>query len=79
MTVRSDSLNPKRLLLDEPFAAIDIKVRKGSRRWLRASHDERQATSIFVTHDQEEALEVADTVVVVNNGRSEQTGTPGDV
>ena len=67
------------LLLDEPFGALDAKVRKELRRWLRQLHDEIHVTSIFVTHDQEEALEVADRVVVMDKGRIEQVGTPGEV
>ena len=66
----------KVLLLDEPFGALDAKVRKELRRWLRRLHDEMHVTSVFVTHDQEEALEVADRVVVMNQGRIEQVGTP---
>ena len=67
------------LLLDEPFGALDAKVRKELRRWLRRLHDELHVTSVFVTHDQEEALEVADRVVVMNQGRIEQVGTPDEV
>ena len=67
------------LLLDEPFGALDAKVRKELRRWLRRLHDEMHVTSVFVTHDQEEALEVADRVVVMNQGRIEQVGTPDEV
>ena len=68
------------LLLDEPFGSLDAKVRQELRRWLRRLHDEIRVTSVFVTHDQEEALEVADRVVVMNQGRVEQVGTPaGDV
>lgn len=67
---------PKVLLLDEPFGALDAKVRKDLRRWLRRLHHEMNITSVFVTHDQEEALEVADRVVVMNQGRIEQIGTP---
>ncbi|MBU1441679.1 MAG: sulfate ABC transporter ATP-binding protein [Gammaproteobacteria bacterium] len=70
---------PQVLLLDEPFGALDAKVRKELRRWLRRLHDELNVTSIFVTHDQEEALEVADRVVVMNGGGIEQVGTPQDV
>lgn len=73
---RALAVNPKVLLLDEPFGALDARVRKELRRWLRALHDELHVTSIFVTHDQDEALEVADTVVVMNGGRIEQIGTP---
>jgi sulfate transport system ATP-binding protein len=67
------------LLLDEPFGALDAKVRKELRRWLRRLHDELHITSIFVTHDQEEALEVADRVVLMNRGVVEQVGTPQTV
>jgi sulfate/thiosulfate transport system ATP-binding protein len=67
------------LLLDEPFGALDTKVRKELRRWLRRLHDELHITSILVTHDQEEALEAADRVVVMHQGRIEQTGTPEEV
>ena len=67
------------LLLDEPFGALDAKVRQELRRWLRRLHDEIHVTSVFVTHDQEEALEVADRVVVMNQGRIEQIGTPEEV
>ena len=67
------------LLLDEPFGALDAKVRQDLRRWLRRLHDELHVTSIFVTHDQEEALEVADRVVVMNKGHIEQVGTPQEV
>jgi sulfate transport system ATP-binding protein len=67
------------LLLDEPFGALDAKVRQGLRAWLRRLHDEIHVTSILVTHDQEEALEVADRVVVMNRGRIEQVGTPEEV
>jgi len=76
---RALAVEPKVLLLDEPFGALDAKVRKQLRRWLRRLHDELHVTSIFVTHDQEEALEVADRVVVMNHGRIEQTGTPQEV
>ena len=76
---RALAIEPKVLLLDEPFGALDAKVRKELRRWLRRLHDEINLTSVFVTHDQEEALEVADRVVVVNNGRIEQVGTPDEV
>jgi sulfate transport system ATP-binding protein len=67
------------LLLDEPFGALDAKVRLELRRWLRQLHDEIHITSVFVTHDQEEALEVADRVVVMNEGRIEQVGNPDEV
>jgi sulfate transport system ATP-binding protein len=76
---RALAIEPKVLLLDEPFGALDAKVRRELRRWLRRLHDEIQLTSVFVTHDQEEALEVADRVVVVNKGRIEQVGAPGYV
>ncbi|HCL86039.1 sulfate ABC transporter ATP-binding protein [Pulveribacter sp.] len=76
---RALAVEPKVLLLDEPFGALDAKVRKELRRWLRRLHDELHVTSIFVTHDQEEALEVADRVVVINQGRIEQEGTPREV
>jgi sulfate transport system ATP-binding protein len=72
-------VEPRVLLLDEPFGALDAKVRKELRRWLRQLHDELHVTSIFVTHDQEEALEVADQVVLMNKGRVEQLGTPDAV
>ena len=67
------------LLLDEPFGALDARVRQELRRWLRRLHDEVHVTSVFVTHDQEEALEVAGRVVVMNHGRIEQIGTPEEV
>ncbi|GAB2474891.1 sulfate ABC transporter ATP-binding protein [Comamonas humi] len=76
---RALAVEPKVLLLDEPFGALDAKVRKELRRWLRRLHDELHVTSIFVTHDQEEALEVADRVVVINKGQIEQSGTPQEV
>ena len=76
---RALAVEPKVLLLDEPFGALDAKVRKDLRRWLRRLHDELHVTSVFVTHDQEEALEVADRVVVLNEGRIEQIGTPDQV
>jgi sulfate/thiosulfate transport system ATP-binding protein len=76
---RALAIEPKVLLLDEPFGALDAQVRRELRRWLRRLHDEIQLTSVFVTHDQEEALEVADRVVVVNRGRIEQAGAPGEV
>lgn len=76
---RALAVEPKVLLLDEPFGALDAKVRKELRRWLRRLHDELQVTSIFVTHDQEEALEVADRVVLMNHGKIEQDGTPDEV
>ena len=76
---RALAIEPKVLLLDEPFGALDAKVRQELRRWLRRLHDEIHLTSVFVTHDQEEALEVADRVVVMNHGRIEQVGTPDEV
>jgi sulfate transport system ATP-binding protein len=76
---RALAVEPKVLLLDEPFGALDAKVRKELRRWLRRLHDDLHVTSIFVTHDQEEALEVADRVVLMNSGVVEQIGSPQDV
>ena len=76
---RALAVEPKVLLLDEPFGALDAKVRKELRRWLRKLHDELHITSIFVTHDQEEALEVADRVVLMNQGNIEQIGSPDEV
>jgi sulfate transport system ATP-binding protein len=76
---RALAIKPKVLLLDEPFGALDAKVRKELRRWLRRLHEEVHVTSVFVTHDQEEALEVSDRVVVMNEGRIEQSGTPEEV
>ncbi len=76
---RALAIEPKVLLLDEPFGALDAKVRKDLRRWLRRLHDEIQLTSVFVTHDQEEAMEVADRIVVMNQGRIEQDGPPDEV
>lgn len=76
---RALAVEPKVLLLDEPFGALDAKVRKELRRWLRRLHDEFHITSIFVTHDQEEALDVADRIVVMNDGKIEQIGSPQEV
>jgi sulfate/thiosulfate transport system ATP-binding protein len=76
---RALAVQPKVLLLDEPFGALDARVRQELRRWLRRLHDEIHVTSVFVTHDQEEALEVADRVVVMNEGRVEQEGAPDEV
>ena len=76
---RALAIEPKILLLDEPFGALDAKVRKELRRWLRNLHDEYKITSIFVTHDQEEALDVADKIVILNKGNIEQIGTPEEV
>ena len=76
---RALAAEPKVLLLDEPFGALDAKVRQELRSWLRKLHDEIHVTSVFVTHDQEEAFEVSDRVVVMNRGRIEQEGTPEEV
>ncbi|MDO5103531.1 MAG: sulfate ABC transporter ATP-binding protein [Lautropia sp.] len=76
---RALAVEPRVLLLDEPFGALDAQVRKSLRRWLRRLHDEMHVTSVFVTHDQDEAMEVADRVVVLNKGRVEQNGSPEEV
>lgn len=76
---RALAVEPKVLLLDEPFGALDAKVRKELRRWLRKLHDEYPITSVFVTHDQEEALDVANRIVILNEGKIEQVGTPEEV
>jgi sulfate/thiosulfate transport system ATP-binding protein len=76
---RSLAAQPRVLLLDEPFGALDAKVRKELRQWLRRLHDELHVTSVFVTHDQEEAFEVADRVVVMGNGKVQQAGTPAEI
>jgi sulfate transport system ATP-binding protein len=76
---RALAVEPKVLLLDEPFGALDAKVRKELRRWLRRFHREIRLTTLFVTHDHEEALEVADEVVIMNQGRVEQVGTPQEI
>jgi sulfate transport system ATP-binding protein len=76
---RALAVEPQVLLLDEPFGALDAKVRKELRDWLRRLHDEVHVTTVFVTHDQEEALEVADEIVVINHGRIEQAGTPDEL
>jgi sulfate transport system ATP-binding protein len=76
---RALAVEPRVLLLDEPFGALDARVRRELRRWLRRLHDEMHITSVFVTHDQEEALELADRVVVMNEGKIEQIGTPEQV
>ncbi len=76
---RALAVRPRVLLLDEPFGALDAKVRAELRRWIRQLHDELHITSVFVTHDQEEALEIADRVVVMSRGRIEQVGTPTEV
>ena len=77
--MRALAVQPRVLLLDEPFGALDATVRKELRDWLRKLHDDVAVTTIFVTHDQEEALEVAQQVAVINEGRIEQTGTPDDL
>jgi sulfate transport system ATP-binding protein len=76
---RALAVEPQVLLLDEPFGALDAKVRKELRRWLRQLHDQLRVTSVFVTHDQEEALDVADRIVILNQGVIEQLGTPEEV
>ncbi|OLO03035.1 sulfate/molybdate ABC transporter ATP-binding protein [Salinicola socius] len=76
---RALAVEPRYLLLDEPFGALDANVRKELRRWLRRLHEELHVTSLFVTHDQEEAMEVASRIVVMNHGRIEQVGTPADI
>ncbi|MDR3438237.1 MAG: sulfate/molybdate ABC transporter ATP-binding protein [Telmatospirillum sp.] len=76
---RALAIQPRVLLLDEPFGALDAQVRKELRRWLRRLHDELKITGVFVTHDQEEALDVADRVVVMNQGRIEQIGSPTEI
>ncbi len=76
---RALAIEPRMLLLDEPFGALDAKVRKDLRIWLRHIHDKAGVTTVFVTHDQEEAFAVADLVAVMNEGRIEQMGTPQDV
>jgi sulfate transport system ATP-binding protein len=76
---RALAVEPKVLLLDEPFGALDARVRKDLRQWLRRLHDEVHVTTIFVTHDQEEAMEVAEQIVVMNEGRIEQTGEPREL
>ena len=76
---RALAIEPKVLLLDEPFGSLDAQVRKELRQWLRRFHDELHITTLFVTHDQEEALEVADKIVVMNKGKIEQVGTPEEV
>lgn len=73
------AVEPKVMLLDEPFGALDAKVRKDLRSWLRRLHDEMEITTIFVTHDQEEAMEIADRVAVMNHGKMEQIGTPEEI
>jgi sulfate transport system ATP-binding protein len=76
---RALAIEPHVLLLDEPFGALDARVRKDLRRWLRAIHEQLGTTTVFVTHDQEEALELADRVVILNEGRIEQIGTPEEI
>src|SRR5262249_20486720 len=76
---RALAVEPSVLLLDEPFGALDAKVRKELRDWLRRLHDEVHVTTVFVTHDQEEALEVADELVVIDEGRIEQVGAPDEL
>src|SRR5881394_3445497 len=76
---RALAVEPRVLLLDEPFGALDAKVRQELRRWLRRLHDDIHVTTVFVTHDQAEALEVADRIVLMNHGRIEQAGTPAEV
>lgn len=76
---RALAIEPQVLLLDEPFGALDAQVRKDLRDWLRRLHDEVHVTTVFVTHDQEEAMEIADEIVVMNKGQVEQTGSPADV
>ncbi|MDK3155462.1 sulfate/molybdate ABC transporter ATP-binding protein [Kamptonema cortianum] len=76
---RALAVQPQVLLLDEPFGALDAKVRKDLRAWLRRLHDEVHVTTVFVTHDQEEAMEVSDEIVVMNQGKVEQVGTPADI
>jgi spermidine/putrescine transport system ATP-binding protein len=76
---RALAIEPKVLLLDEPFGALDAKVRQELRGWLRRLHDEIHTTSVLVTHDQEEALAMSDEILVINNGKIEQSGTPNDI
>jgi sulfate/thiosulfate transport system ATP-binding protein len=76
---RALAVEPEVLLLDEPFGALDAQVRRELRDWLRRLHDEVHVTTVFVTHDQEEAMEVADEIVVINEGRVEQVGTPDEL
>lgn len=76
---RALAVQPQVLLLDEPFGALDAKVRKDLRAWLRRLHDEVHVTTVFVTHDQEEAMEVADEIVITNKGKIEQVGTPAEI
>ena len=76
---RALAVEPSVLLLDEPFGALDAKVRTELRRWLRRLHDEIHVTSVFVTHDQEEAFEVSDSIIIINKGKIEQSGSPDEV
>ena len=76
---RALAVEPGLLLLDEPFGALDVKVRQELREWLRRLHDEVHTTTIFVTHDQEEAMEIADQIIVINGGQVEQAGTPDEL
>jgi sulfate transport system ATP-binding protein len=76
---RALAVDPGVLLLDEPFGALDAKVRADLRRWLRRLHDEVHVTTVLVTHDQEEALDVSDRIAVLNSGRIEQVGTPDEL
>ncbi|WP_448379634.1 sulfate/molybdate ABC transporter ATP-binding protein [Gloeomargarita sp.] len=76
---RALAVEPQVLLLDEPFGALDARVRQELRRWLRRLHDEMHVTTVFVTHDQEEAMELADQIVVIHQGRVEQVGTPAEI
>jgi sulfate transport system ATP-binding protein len=76
---RALAVEPGLLLLDEPFGALDVKVRQELREWLRRLHDEVHTTTIFVTHDQEEAMEISDQIIVINDGRVEQAGTPDEL
>ena len=76
---RALAIEPRMLLLDEPFGALDAKVRKDLRQWLRDIHDKTGITTVFVTHDQEEAMELADLVAILNHGEIEQIGTPAEI
>jgi sulfate transport system ATP-binding protein len=76
---RAMAIEPRVLLLDEPFGALDAKVRKDLRQWLREIHDRTALTTVFVTHDQAEAMELADRVAILNQGRIEQVGAPGEI
>jgi sulfate transport system ATP-binding protein len=76
---RALAVEPRILLLDEPFGALDAQVRKDLRQWLRRLHNEVHVTTVFVTHDQEEAMEISDHIVVMNKGKIEQTGTPSEI